>query len=79
MATREVKVTVYKVVRARSSAEGNPAFAFLTDKGRFLTAADTAQGYEVENQFETGTTLDVEVTLLLTRGRVFDWRKEAAQ
>lgn len=75
---KEVKVTVYKVVRARSSVNGNPTFAFLTDHGRYLTAADTAQGYEVENQFEVDTTLDKKVTLLLDGGRVYDWRKEEA-
>lgn len=71
----ENTVTVFNVERANSSKYGNPAYVFNTDRGAFRTQTDTNSAYRLENDFQVGAVLDVEVTLICTpAGRVFDWK-----
>lgn len=70
---REVRVTVTRVVRARNSVNGGPAYTFQTSAGPFRTVTDTSAAYGLENDFEVATSMEKDVTLKLQGGRVFDW------
>lgn len=70
---REVRVTVYRVIRAKNSRDGGPAYTFQTNTGPFRTVPDTMQAYALENDFQVQSTLDMDVTLKLQGGQVFDW------
>lgn len=72
----EILVTVYHVKRGNVSSMGNPSYVFMTDHGPYKTVTNSGAAYGLENDFPINTTLDVLVTLEITRaGRVVSWKR----